>query len=481
MKNFRCLLVVVLASLCSTFSALAHSDRAPNIVLLIGDDHGYEDFKFMGDPDVITPSMDAIAEGGVAFTQAHVSSSYCRPSLRTLITGLHPIQYALRHGPMLESRIKKSKEYASLSDNEKMLWQTMTSGTLLKEFETLPKMLARKGYSSWQGGKWWENSYENGYFDEGMTKGWDIESVKGKNSFLEMMGGDGTELGRTTMEPLFDFITRKKDQPFFIWYGPQLPHTPFDAPYKYRKYYESKHISESAKDYYANITWWDDGVGQLMDHIESLGLLEDTLFIYVSDNGWEQEPDVEYKRDHPDFALFPDYATGGLKGKGELYDLSFRTAMLFYWKNNLKSSFNESSLVTAMDIVPTILDIVGLKAPRELPGYSLKGLLEGRQIEERDEIIGYNDRARDTNVDELMQGLGNMMGPEHTGFYLRTNRWHYITRNNGIRELYDITIDPMAKNNVVESHADLIPDFDKKIKAWKKKMGLGEEWLRIDL
>ena len=196
---------------------------------------------------------------------------------------------------------------------------------------------------------------------------------------LAMMGDEGTELGRTTMEPLFDFITRRKDEPMFIWYGPQLPHTPLDAPYKYSKFYEHKPISQSAKDYYSNITWWDDGVGRLMDHFESLGLIEDTLFIYISDNGWEQDPQVEYWKDTPDYHLDPLYGTGGLVGKGELYDMSFRSPIIFYWKNNIRGSFNQSSLVSAMDIVPTILDIAGVKAPRGLPGYSLKTYV-GRQF-----------------------------------------------------------------------------------------------------
>ena len=69
------------------------NERPPNIVLLIGDDHGYPYFGFMGDEHVVTPSMDALAEGGVTFSHTHVTAPYCRPSLRTLATGLHPVDY----------------------------------------------------------------------------------------------------------------------------------------------------------------------------------------------------------------------------------------------------------------------------------------------------------------------------------------------------------------------------------------------------
>ncbi|MCY4057774.1 MAG: sulfatase-like hydrolase/transferase, partial [Gammaproteobacteria bacterium] len=87
-----CLGVVTAALIVGTAAA----ERPPNIVLLIGDDHGYPYYGFMGDENVVTPSMDALAAGGVTFSHGHVTASYCRPSLRTLITGLHPVQYVHR-------------------------------------------------------------------------------------------------------------------------------------------------------------------------------------------------------------------------------------------------------------------------------------------------------------------------------------------------------------------------------------------------
>ena len=459
--------------------AVQAEDRPPNIVLLIGDDHGFPYFGFMGDENVITPSMDALAEGGVTFSIAHASAPYCRPSLRTLITGLHPVQYAQRKNVILEERKQQSEAYSKMSKDEQFVWSEAEQGKILREFETLPKVLGEVGYASWQGGKWWENSYKNGYFTEGMTKGWEPETFDRKNSnmFLEMMGGEGTELGRTTMEPVLDFIERHQNQPFFIWYGPQLPHTPLDAPYQFRKYYESKDLSESAGDYYSNITWWDDGVGKLLDHIESLGILDNTLFIYLSDNGWEQEADVEYRRDIPDYALDPLYATGGMVGKGSLYDLSFRSPMIFYWRGHLDSSFDESSLVRAEDLYPTILDFAGAETTEEeLPGYSLRPLLEGEQLENpRTEIVGFNDRQRVSN----MNGLGSEIGEEVSGYYVRTNRWHYIRRNSGERELYDASQDIYAENNLIEKYKKLISGFDQKIESWKESIGM-DEWVLMD-
>ena len=98
--------------------ATASADRPPNIVLLIGDDHGYPYYGFMGDDNVVTPSMDALAAGGVTFSHGHVTASYCRPSLRTLITGLHPVQYVQRKAEILDRRRRDDPDYANLDDAE---------------------------------------------------------------------------------------------------------------------------------------------------------------------------------------------------------------------------------------------------------------------------------------------------------------------------------------------------------------------------
>jgi uncharacterized sulfatase len=414
----------------------------------------------------------------VTFTQGHSSASYCRPSLRTLITGLHPVQYAQRKNEIVARKMPEYESYyASLNQADKVAFKQVIDASAMQEFDTLPSLLSTKGYVSWQGGKWWENTYKNGHFTEGMTKGFDVESVRDKDLFLQMMGADGTEIGRTTMQPVFDFIDRKKAQPMFIWYGPLLPHTPFDAPYKFRKFYKDKNISESAKDYYANIAWWDEGVGQLMDHFESHGLLEDTLFIYLSDNGWQQDADVEYKKDIPNFHHDPEYATGGFKGKGALYDMSFRTPVIFYWKDTIRGSFNQTSLVKMEDVVPTILDIAGINIPADLPGMSLKpALINGEQLAERSEIIGFHDRKRTRRTDG---SLGGPPKPEDSGFYVRTHRWHYISMANGGKELYDVTVDDRAQNNLIKSYPNLIEGFESKIAAWRERMGM-TEWILMD-
>ena len=462
--NRRVRMYFLLVVSVSLLGGAAFAQRPPNIVLLLGDDHGYPYFGFMGDENVVTPSMDALAAGGVTFSHAHVTASYCRPSLRTLITGLHPVQYVRRQAEILDRR-REGADYTSLNDEQKRRWDVVEMAAAMREFDTLPKLLGEAGYASWQGGKWWENSYHNGHFTEGMSEGWDLSAIGGDSFFNELMGGEGKALVRETMDPLFDFIDRHREQPFFVWFAPSLPHVPFDAPYTYTKYYQDMDLSESAKLYYANLTWWDDGVGRLLDHVESRGLMEDTLFIFISDNGWEQDADVEYKQ-REDSTIYNDslFGNGGLLGKNGLYDQSFRSPVIFYWKDRIRRSFNTSSLVSSMDIVPTILDLAGVEIPSGLPGYSLLPLIDGRQMQERTRLVGYTDSRR---------SLTENMGQRSEGYYVRTHRWHFLWyADTGEMILYDVTVDRKAERNLVDDYPDLVSGFLEEIEAWKQDIGM---------
>lgn len=108
----RMQLIALAALLALAGVAVGAAERPPNIVLLIGDDHDYPYFGFMGDRNVVTPSMDALAAGGYTFGTAHVTAPYCRPSLRSMITGLHPVQYVLRENEIVERRRQEDTRYA---------------------------------------------------------------------------------------------------------------------------------------------------------------------------------------------------------------------------------------------------------------------------------------------------------------------------------------------------------------------------------
>ncbi len=419
------------------------SNELPNIILLVGDDQGYPYFGFMGADYVQTPNMDKLAASGTLFTEGYVPQNHCRPSLQTLMTGTLPTDYDMDVDKIIEERSIPEDSVVEFKHH------------VMKYFETLPRILKKQGYTSFQGGKWWEFNYQNGGFDEGMTKGWK-KGDKGKNEwFLQFMGGEGRQLARATMQPVYDYVENNSDKPFFIWFAPELPHYPFDAPDKYYNIYKDKDMTESAKRYYANCTWFDDGVGELVRYLKEKGEFDNTLFVYVNDNGWEQEPYQEFRADSL------RWHNGGDKGKLSVYDQSFRTPIIFSWKDKIKAGATSKALMHSADIPATILDYIGVETPDNYFGRSYKSLVEDTNKTDREIIIGKATQMRSEK---------DMMGMKIEAYWARTDDW-FFQWNLTLETiaLFDMNKDPRNDNNLAESNPELIKEFKDKIEAWKKE------------
>lgn len=437
------LLTTLLVFACKSESKQEVSKELPNIILLVGDDQGYPYFGFMGADYVETPNMDKLAASGTLFTEGYVPQNHCRPSLQTLMTGTLPTDYDLDVEEIIKEKSIPQDSVVEFKHH------------VMKYFETLPRILKKHGYTSFQGGKWWEFNYQNGGFDEGMTKGWK-KGDKGKNEwFLQFMGGEGRQLARATMQPVYDYVENNSDKPFFIWFAPELPHYPFDAPDKYYNIYKDKDMTESAKRYYANCTWFDDGVGELVRYLKEKGEFDNTLFVYVNDNGWEQEPYQEFRADSL------RWHNGGDKGKLSVYDQSFRTPIIFSWKDKIKAGATSKALMHSADIPATILDYIGVETPDNYFGRSYKTLVEDTSKTDREIIIGKATQMRSEE---------DMMGMKIEAYWARTNDW-FFQWNLTLETiaLFDMNKDPRNDVNLAESNTEIVKDFQQKIEAWKKE------------
>ncbi|HCI71261.1 MAG TPA: hypothetical protein DF712_17200 [Balneola sp.] len=418
----------------------------PNIILLIGDDQGYPYFGFMGADYVKTPNMDQLAKSGTLFTNGYVSQNHCRPSLQTLMTGTLPIDYNQNVDRLIEEKSIPEDSIVNFRHHA------------MQYFKTLPKILSQKGYKSFQGGKWWEFNYQNGGFDEGMTTGWNKGDKEKKDWFLKFMGGEGRKLARATMEPVYDFVEANKEDPFFIWFAPELPHYPFDAPDKYYNIYKDEDMTESAKRYYANCTWFDDGIGELIRYLKEQDEFDNTLFVYVNDNGWEQEPDQEFRHDSL------RWHNGGDKGKLSIYDQSFRTPIIFSWNGKIEAGKRSNALMHSADIPATILDYLDIVIPENYFGRSYKALIEDTSKAGRDIIIGQATQMRSED---------DMMGMKIEAYWARTENWFFqwnITLET--IALFDMNEDPNNDHNLAETYPDIVKDFKAKIEAWKRERNL---------
>jgi len=433
-------------------------EQLPNIILLVGDDQGYPYFGFMGADYVHTPNMDSLAARGTLFTHGYVSDNHCRPSLQTLLTGLLPIDYYHMHDSVLNAAILEAKVPEDSLIAFKQDFDLRAKGFAFAE--TLPKTLAQKGYLSFQGGKWWEFTYQNGGFSHGMTKGWTEAEQKTKDWFLQHMGGEGMDLARVTNQPAYDFIDEAGDNPWFLWFAPSLPHYPFDAPEKYYDLYKDEDMSESAKQYYANCTWFDDAWGQLVAHLRKQGQLENTLVVYVNDNGWEQEPNQEFWHDplrsH----------NGGDKGKGSIYDMSFRSPIIFSWLGEIPQGKRSEALIHSADIPATILDYAGFETPSQYYGQSYRSLIQGEVEELRDYVQGnvITTRSADTT---------NVMGDHVEGYWVRKGpwflRWH-VSRDE--IELFNIEDDWHNDHDVSADHPEVLEELLQLAKDYQAEKGM---------
>ncbi|MEL6199804.1 MAG: sulfatase-like hydrolase/transferase [Pseudomonadota bacterium] len=446
-------------------------DGPPNVVLIIADDLGWPYLGFLGDDNVITPNMDILGRGGAVFEVAHATSNFCRPTLQSLITGLYPVTFEQRAGAIADRKLAESP-IAADADNARNrdMMRRQYETAAIEQFETLPRLLAEAGYASHQSGKWWEQSYAHGGFTHGMTDAWRWEDAAslGDRWFFTFMGGRGNEIGRETMAPVTNFIADHADQPFFVWYGPALPHTPLNAPDRFFKYYQDRDdLSESAKLYYANISWFDWGVGAVLDTLRDERLLDNTLIIYVNDNGWEQPAGVEYVNDPKTFA------NGGPRGKGSFFDTGLRTPIIFYWRGKIAAVRDQQTLASALDIMPTILDYAGLPQPETLPGYTLRPAIEGESLDApRDALIGRltQHRAGTNFRGEPDAATDDLMGAPMAGYYRRDLRWYFVwLPESGEMALYDIDNDPGQTQDVSADHADAVTRYIDDIEQWRQR------------
>jgi uncharacterized sulfatase len=333
-------------------------DKPPNVVMIISDDQAFTDFGFMGHPTIETPNLDRLAEQSVRFSNGYVPSSVCRPSLATLLTGLFPHQHGIHFNDPPDKSKRQEAEY------------------LIRAVPTLPRLLAGAGYRSLQTGKFWEGPYRNAGFTHGMSHGDPTRRYEHPElGLLRGRSGDlGLKIGRDGMQPIFDFIAASGVNPFLVWYAPLLPHEPHNPPARYTKRYEGRGLHSRLVRYYAMCTWFDDTAGELLRFLDEHELSDDTLVVFLSDNGWVN--DLTRPRG---FAR---------RSKRSPFEMGVRTPILMRWPGRIEPA-DHDDLVSSVDLVPTLLDAAGLASEAAgLPGSSLLPLATRKGTLDRNAVYG---------------------------------------------------------------------------------------------
>ena len=417
------------------------AQKSPNVLYIISDDQSWTDYGFMGHPQIKTPHLDKLANESVLFERGYVPTALCRPSLVTLING----QYAHKHG--VTGNDPSPKRYLKEKNNQKKVQLI----SYLDRFETLPNLLGEKGYLSHQSGKWWEGNFKHGGFTHGMTRG--FPQPGGRH------GDDGLKIGRNGLQPIEDFVDHamKENKPFFLWYGVFLPHTPHNPPERLLKPYQDLGLPLSIAKYYAMCTWFDETCGQLIDVLEKRNLRDDTIIVYVTDNGWIQNPEKN------------GYAP---RSKQTPYEGGIRTPILFSWPNGKWKNGKRKDVVSSIDLFPTVLAAIGARTPKGLPGLNLLENLKNEKPIKRKGIFGESFAHDIADVENPEESLNFRWTIEGTWKLLLTydgevNRYKTThPREEKRPQLFNLLEDPKEEVNLAEQNPKVVARLAAKIGKW---------------
>ncbi len=419
----------------------AADSKPPNIVLILSDDQSYTDYGFMGHPEIETPHLDKLAKESAVFRRGYVPTALCRPALMTLATGL----YSHQNKTTGNNPAPTPANAAHASKGGKEIRELLISH--IDQTGALPQWLAKKGYVSHQSGKWWEGPYGRGGFTDGMSKG--FPNPGGRH------GDAGLKIGRTGMEPVFNFIDRSvaDEKPFFVWYAPFMPHTPHTPPARLFEKYQAKGVPKKIAQYYAMCEWFDETCGALVKHIDDSGIAENTLVIYVTDNGWIQTE------------------TGGYapRSKRSPYEGGTRTPIMFRWPGVIPAS-DRPELCSSIDFVPTVLGAAGAKGPHDFPGLNLLPQLKTGKAIERDTLFG----------ESFAHDIADIENPSESLLYRWVIRGHdklLLTYDGapgkmkyppqgGQPQLFDLKNDPGEKVNLATKNPKLVKQLTALLNEW---------------
>lgn len=360
--------------------------KKPNIIYILADDLGYGDLGVYGQEKIKTPHLDKFATRGIRFTQHYSGSTVCAPSRSSLMTGLHTGHTPIRGNRELERE-----------------GQTPLPASAF----TIAELMKNSGYKTGAFGKWGlgfigsEGDPNKQGFDE--FYGYNCQRMAHRyyppylwhnQDSVFLKGNDWsntvTYAPDKIQEATLDFISEHKNEPFFAYVPLVLPHAelispkdsiyamykdkfeenkPFQLPHDYLSDYgpdmvPHKYVSTSEPHaiYATMVTRLDAYVGQIIDHVEKLGLSENTLIIFTSDNG----PAVEGGADPSFFS-----GSGGLRGfKRDLYEGGIRAPFIAVWPNRIKENTVSDHISSFWDMMPTFAHLIDAEVPAEVDGVS---------------------------------------------------------------------------------------------------------------
>lgn len=485
--------MVALAPLVHAAKDTADEAGRPNFIFILTDDMGWGDAKAFGHPYVKTPNLDRLAREGARFTQFYVANPVCSPSRTAFMTGHYPARHRV-HGHFAAHELNAQR---SMPD-----WMG-------PKVPMLPRVLKRAGYRTAHFGKWHLGSGPGA--PEPKEYGFDVYKTVnangpqlGEEEAREYFKSQGQEIPanasgiearypyfrakstRMIVDETLRFIKENKGQPFYVNAWTLIPHAPLKptpeqlAVYKdlapdpnnpaFGKWYQ-EYLGNAADPksqmqiFLATLTDLDTQIGRLLDGLQELGVAENTVIFFSSDNGPE------------------DYRIGNASNAGvgspgphrarkrSLYEGGVRTPFLVRWPGQIAAGREEKEAVLgAVDLLPTVCALAGVQVP------------EGARPDGEDVSDILRGASRPRKGPLYWEWLFEVRGPDYTPPQLavRDGKWKLMLNPDRSRvELYDIPADPEERNNVAGANPQIVETLAEKALAWQKSLPLSPQRAHI--
>jgi arylsulfatase A-like enzyme len=440
MKQITQLIILTIILIFTQSCDNVNPPEKPNIVFIFIDDLGWTDLGYMGSEYYETPNIDKLAKQGMIFTNAYANAANCAPTRASLLCG----QYTPRHGVFTVANPARGKP------EDRRLIPTENKRKISPDKITIAEALKPAGYVSAGIGKWHvaDSPQKNG-FEVGISK-YDLGYKTGH------FNNDGEYLADRFTDEAIKFISENQNNPFFLYLAHDAVHTPIQAKESIIEKYKARDSDgcHNHAVYAAMIESVDQSVGKINLTLEELGLNENTILIFFSDNGGHGA----YTCQKP--------LRGG---KGMFYEGGIRVPMFAYWPGKIKENTTCNIPVIGIDFYTSFLELAGANHPDNYPldGKSIVPLLKGKKSISRDALFwhfpaylqaynGLQDESRDSTfrtrpVSVIRKGNWKLL-MFHEEWVLDGGE-EKITTNNAI-ELYNLKNDIGEKNNLANTETN---------------------------
>lgn len=464
----KALLAGVMAIPSIPLEAKEKVESKPNIVIVFTDDQGYGDVGCFGAKGFKTPNIDKLAKNGMKLTSFYVAAPVCTPSRASLMTGC----YAERVDMSMVIHPSKKPVNEQAPANRR--------GINPKE-ELLPELLKNEGYTTACVGKWHMGHHapflpHNNGFDEyfGLPYSNDMIPTRMqsypdmplmKNDEIVELNPDQHYLTKRFAEYSVDFIKRNKEKPFFLYLAHSMPHIPIFASPKF----EGKSDAGLYGDVMEEIDW---SVGQVVKSLKKAGVYENTIVIFTSDNG--------------PWLVFGNHggSAGPLReGKGTTFEGGQRVPCVISWPGHIAAGSKTDQMVTALDILPTVMNIVGGELPKEkIDGTDVTDLLLGKVNATGHAKPFYYIGGK--RVRGVRLGDWKLMLPGRYGTVVEAGKDGNVGKRGNIKlemSLFNLKEDIGESTNLADKHPEMVEklvklaaDFKTELKENKRPCGIIE-------